>query len=406
MKLVSLGRSVAGACVRSVVHGWERATLSSRYTGLHNNVDIDTHLHEAIAWLKRGQDFGEDRGVSYGTRFGEGFQASYPETTGYIICTFVELAEIHGDSEYLDRAIEMGLWEVAVQMDCGAVMGGRVNKNPTPAVFNTGQVLLGWASLYEATGDPRFAAAGERASAWLMSIQEPNGHWVRGNSDYANKGATTYNVKAAWGLARMGRATGNEEAVRAAIRNAEYTIAQQAPNGWFANCCLSEPLKPLLHTIAYTMQGLLGIGELCARQDFVDSAKRTGDQLLKSIVREGFLPGRFDSSMKGTVGWSCLTGTAQTSIVWSRLFELTGKEEYREAAHKANKYLMRRHDITSSDPAIRGGLAGSWPVWADYAPFMIINWATKFFVDALLSEHLTNTKATGVTRVSQSRGVS
>ena len=47
---------------------------------------------------------------------------------------------------------------------------------------------------------------------------------------------------------------------------------------------------------------------------------------------------------------------------------------------------MARHDITSVDPAIRGGLAGSWPVWAPYGRLMVLAWATKFFIDAVLAE--------------------
>ena len=35
-------------------------------------------------------------------------------------------------------------------------MGGRFNSNPTPAVFNTGMVLLGWSALIRRTGEARF----------------------------------------------------------------------------------------------------------------------------------------------------------------------------------------------------------------------------------------------------------
>ena len=386
MKLVSMPKTALKWTVDSLKQRWDRVRWSGLYTDLHRNLDPDVHLRESIEWLKRAQDFGDDRGVSYGTRFGQGFQLSYPETTGYIICTFVALSRILQVTQYLERAIEMGLWEIAVQMDSGAVMGGYVQSNPTPAVFNTGQVLLGWASLYETTRDDRFAKAGERACAWLMSVQEPSGHWVRGNSEYAAKDSTLYNVKAAWGLAEMGRALGNEEAVRAAVRNAEYTVARQAPNGWFPDCCLSDSRQPLLHAIGYTMQGLVGIGILTGRQDFIDAAARTADKLLKLMDSQGFIPGRINSSMVGTVKWCCLTGTAQTSIVWSQLYELKPRPEYSEAVHRANRYLMARHDIESPDPAVRGGMAGSWPVWGDYCPFMILNWATKFFVDALIAE--------------------
>jgi hypothetical protein len=45
---------------------------------------------------------------------------------------------------------------------------------------------------------------------------------------------------------------------------------------------------------------------------------------------------------------------------------------------------MRHHDIDNPDPRLRGGVPGSWPVWGDYGPFKILNWATNFFAEALL----------------------
>ncbi len=120
----------------------ESAEIVRILSKVHENFDPDLHLRESIGWIKRAQDFGTDRGVSWGTKFGQGFQPSYPETTGHIICAFLDLARIFSTAEYLERAIDMGLWEVAVQMRNGAVMAGPVNGNPTPAAFNTGQVLL------------------------------------------------------------------------------------------------------------------------------------------------------------------------------------------------------------------------------------------------------------------------
>jgi len=347
-----------------------------------------------MEWVERAQDFGSDRGVSWGTKFGQGFQPSYPETTGYIISTFLELARIFGKSEYRRRAIEMGLWEVATQMKSGAVMGGTVSSNPNPAVFNTGQVLLGWASLYEETHDDRFAIAGQCAATWMMSLQELDGRWIRGNSNYARKDATLYNVKAAWGLARMGRALNYEQPVQAAIRNGEYTVARQTPNGWFPDCCLTDPRRPLLHTIAYTLQGLLGLGELTGRNDFIACATLTADKLLSLMDPEGFIPGRLNCSMNGAVKWCCLTGTAQTSVIWSQLYELTQQRKYRDAVHRANRYLMARHDIESPDPSIRGGLTGSWPIWGDFCPFMATSSSAKFFIDALVAEKRFSTPVT------------
>jgi hypothetical protein len=86
------------------------------------------------------------------------------------------------------------------------------------------------------------------------------------------------------------------------------------------------------------------------------------------------------------VDWCCLTGSAQTSIVLSDLYALTKDEKYRAAAHLINRYLMERHDIRNPDARLRGGVPGSWPVWGDYGRLRILNWATKFLVDALSRE--------------------
>jgi hypothetical protein len=371
---------------RTALQTWGCLRWGFQYGRTHNNVDHGEHLRAATDWLVRAQDVGNNRGVSYGTRLGGGFEASYPETTGYIIQTFLDLARHYGDSSYTLRAIEMGDWEIAVQMPSGAVMGGRVNANPTPAVFNTGQVLLGWSALYYETSENRFLDAARRAANWLMSMQDADGNWTSGNSKFANPNATVYNVKAAWGLGEAGRAGVGEEAIAAAVANAEYCLTKQTTNGWFADCCLIDSNKPLLHTIAYTMQGLIGIGQLVGEPKFVKAAERTARSLIRLMNAEGFIPGQIDQAFHRRCSWCCLTGTAQTSIVWSKLLELTGDEQFRVARRIANRYLMRRHNLTSADLSVRGGVFGSWPIWGDYGRLMVLNWATKFFVDALLLE--------------------
>src|SRR5205807_4910534 len=67
---------------------------------VHTNIDAARHLREAAEWLKRAQDYGVDRGVAYGSDFGQGFLPSYPETTGYIICTFLRLSEHYQDPDF------------------------------------------------------------------------------------------------------------------------------------------------------------------------------------------------------------------------------------------------------------------------------------------------------------------
>jgi len=383
---VRAGAHMVSGLARSWRERRERIRLAPLYAPDAGDLDATRHIREIIDWLKRAQDAGADRGVSYGVLFGEDFDVSYPETTGYICSSFVEQERLTGESELLTRAIEMGDWEIAVQLPEGAVMGGKFNTSPTPAVFNTGMVLLGWSALILRTGEERFRAAAARASDWLLSVQEPDGRWVRGNSKYANPGGTLYNVMAAWGLCEAGIALGEERYVQGAIRNAEYCLSRQHPNGWLPDCCLSNVDEPLLHTLAYSMQGLLGIGRLTRRDDLIAGAQKLADAQLLIMSPEGFLPGRQRQDFTAAADWCCLTGSAQTSAVWSQLYLLRHDQKYRTAVEVVNRYLMARHDVRNADLRLRGGVPGSWPVWGGYGRLQILNWATKFLLDALTLE--------------------
>lgn len=366
--------------------GLERRRLAPIYNPDPTDLDLHRHLREALEWLKRGQDAGPDRGVAYGTHFGQNFDVSYPETTGYICQTFVEMEESSGEEELLSRAVEMGDWEIAIQLPDGAVMGGKFNLDPTPAIFNTGMVLLGWSALIRRTGEVRFKEAARRAAEWMVSIQEPDGHWIRGQSQFASAGPTLYSVMSAWGLAEVGAILGEHRYVEAAERNAKYCLAHQHRNGWFPHADFSQPSTPLLHTQAYCMQGLLGVGQVTGRHDLIDGARLLADAQIRVMGPDGFLPGRQNSELRPATKWCCLTGSAQTSVVWSELYRRTGDEKYLAALQTMNRYLMVHHDIRNPDERLRGGVPGSWPVWGDYGRLMVLSWATKFLADALRLE--------------------
>src|SRR5262249_20603307 len=133
------------------------------------------HVREAVEWLKRAQGATPDRGVARGYSVGWSFQfrrygwgPSYPETTGYLIPTLFDCAAYLGEEDLRQRALAMADWEIAVQMSDGAVMGGTIDQPPTPAVFNTGQVLLGWLRAYRETGADKYLKAATAAGQFLL----------------------------------------------------------------------------------------------------------------------------------------------------------------------------------------------------------------------------------------------
>jgi uncharacterized protein YyaL (SSP411 family) len=354
--------------------------------------DAREHLDAAMGWLCRAHDAGGG-GVarSYSLRWQRahrcrGWLAAYPETTGYIIPTFLDYARLTGQEEYRRRAIRMAQWEAEIQMESGAVQGGVIGFRATPAVFNTGQVLFGWVRAFEETGDELFRKAAIRGADFLVDAQDDDGAWRRFGSRYARKGVNVYDARTAWGLLDAYRVTEEQRHREAAVRNLDFALSRQRDNGWFADCCLDDDARPLLHTLAYAMEGLLEAGRALAAPRYIEAARRAADALRARQRPDGSLAGRFDARWEPAARWSCLTGNAQTAVVWLRLHEHTGEGGYLDAADRILRYLKATQDLDAADPGIRGGIKGSQPIWGDYGPWEYLNWAAKFFADALMLE--------------------
>lgn len=349
------------------------------------------HIQEAVDWIKRAQDATPDRGVSraYSAAWhpffrARGWQQSYPETTGYIIPTFLECSRYLADPDLRTRALAMADWEIEVQMSSGAVMGGVLNGNPTPAVFNTGQVILGWVAAYEDSKNTKYLDAAKRAGDYLLKVQHPDGSWTKGNSEFANATWTTYNSRVGWALVQLGRCSGHPQYGEGGEKNLRYSLGQQNTNGWFRNNCLTDPSAPLLHTISYAIEGIWGGGELLQNARYLQGATLSGEKLLNAIRNDGSVPGRFDSEWRETVEWSCLTGSAQLAGIWLRLYAKHKDRRYLDGARRLLTCLKSSQNCVSENPGLRGGIKGSLPFDGDYGRFEVLNWATKFFLDALL----------------------
>ena len=99
---------------------------------------------------------------------------------------------------------------------------------------------------------------------------------------------------------------------------------------------------------------------------------------------DGGLAGRFDAEWTPAAAWDCLTGDAQTAVIWIQLADLDGDGELRERAHRLCRFVMKSQNRDAPDPGLAGGIKGSFPFDGGYGRYEVLNWATKFFVDALL----------------------
>ena len=345
-------------------------------------------IEAAMGWLGRAQDYSasHDGGVARHYSLRTGWGASYPETTGYIVPTMLAYGELSGDQRARQRARRMTDWLVSIQFPEGYFQGGVIDSTPVvPVVFNTGQILFGLASSAREFDDARYYKATRRAADWLVRTQDPEGCWRRYASPFASAGEKTYDAHVAWALLDAARVMSNPSYAEAALANIRWVLTWQRDNGWFDNCSLGHPLRPLTHTLGYLLRGVIEAYRYTQDAALLCACRKTADGLLTALEPDGFLPGYLGPNWRSDAFWSCLTGTVQIACCWFFMYEFTGDCKYRDAAYAANQYVRRTLKI-DGPPNTRGAIKGSYPVFGDYNPYQYLNWAGKFFVDANILE--------------------
>jgi len=340
-----------------------------------------------LAWLARAQDRSATNDGGFARHYGllTGWGPSYPETSGYIVPTFLDEAARTGDAAWAARARRCLDWLVGLQFPEGGLPGGTVADRPqVPVTFNTGQILLGFAAGARAFGDP-YREPMRRAAQWLADTMDPDGCWRRFGTPFAKPGEKAYETHVAWGLAEAERIEPGRGWGEAAARNVRWALGKQLPSGWLADCCLEDPRAPLTHTLGYALRGILEVYAVVPEPAFLDGARRLADGLAAALEPSGRLPGRLDSSWRAAVPWACLTGAVQIAHSWFILADLTGEPRYRALGRSANAWVRRTMALGGPED-MRGAVKGSFPADGGYCRLQAPNWAAKFMIDAQRAE--------------------
>jgi uncharacterized protein YyaL (SSP411 family) len=245
-------------------------------------------------------------------------------------------------------------------------------------------VLHGYTAAFEATKADEFLEFGQRAADFLLNDLTEDGHFRTHGKFVRHQKYKTYNCLCAWPLYVFGQSNGEKKYCKAAVRIIEAAIEQQHWTGWFPNNCFTNSAAPISHTICYTLQGILEVGLLAGREDFIASAERGTNPLLQRISDLGFLHGSFFADWTPASRYACLTGNAQLAIICYRLYDKTGDAKYKTASDLLVNYLKALQVLESDNPGINGALPGSFPILGSYMTAGYPNWATKYFLDALL----------------------
>lgn len=339
-------------------------------------------LRAAITWLMHAQDEGRDGGMgSYDLV--DGWGASYPETTGYIIPTLLAASAHLLWDEPKERAKRAADWLLTIQRPDGGWQGGRIGDDRSSIVFNSAQVIRGLLAMHATTHEDKYLQAAVRCGDWIASVQEGDGTWAQHNFLGT---ARVYDSYVDAPLLNLYATTNDLRYREAAERNLAWVVGQQQQNGWFRNAdnTIKHNDRAITHTIAYTIDGLIECSLLLKRPDLLQAAQRVADALLDRFQRDGTLHGRYNSEWNGSEHM-ITTGCAQLAICWARLHAIT--EDARHSEGHARMLLMLEgvQQRSAHGPAdVHGALPGSFPLWGRYEKFAFPNWATKYYADALL----------------------
>jgi hypothetical protein len=386
--LVELKRAVR---YRAWVSGHPAFLLSQSFDHERNarrGFTDEDHLRAAAQWLAAAQDSQSDGGIAGRYQLGRGWTSSYPETTGYIVPTFLALSRALPQAGFRERAERAVQFLLSVQLPEGGFPGLEIADNRTaPSPFNTGQILHGLTAWHRETGDEEVRVAAERAVQWLLGLQDPDGAFRR----YAYEDrASTYSAYLACRLAEWGDHAADRAALAAASRHLDWTLAHRRPNDWIALAGFDEEQheadEAFTHTIAYTLAGILSTAETLGRSDGITAAAAAAERLARRLELSRFLPGLIGGDWRGRSRYACLTGNCQMALIWFRLHSRSRNLRLVNAALKAIDRVKLAQPMRNPNPGLFGGIPGSDPVHGSYIEGAVPNWAAKYFIDALLEK--------------------
>ena len=132
--------------------------------------------------------------------------------------------------------------------------------------------------------------------------------------------------------------------------------------------------------------------ELTGIQAFLAGVITPADKLERLYAQHGWIAAEIGVNWNYLSRHVCLTGYAQLALIFLRLFQLTRDARHFSAATKLLDDVARTQDLRDPTAPHFGAIAGSFPIYGRYAPLQYPNWATKFFIDALLAEQAARKK--------------
>ena len=315
----------------------------------------------------------------------KGWSNPYPETTGYIIPTFLNLSENENFKELNQISLKMGEWFLSIQNEDGSFPGGTYpSKTNDKSIFNTAQIIIGLVSLYKVTEDKKYYNSFYKAALWLSKNQESDGSWKK--FQYFKSFSPSYYTRVAWPMLMAYQITNDKTILDSAVLALDFVLSKVQKNHMIKDCGFQPDTYAFLHTISYTIRGFLESFLILEDKKYFDVAYNLSFLLLRKYELKKKLSGAYYEDLKSIDWYRCITGEAQLAIIWLKIFKFNNDIRFLNSATKLIDSISKTQIKRSGLIFKKGGVLGSYPFYGRYISFRQPNWATKFYIDALILE--------------------
>ena len=140
-----------------------------------DEVEFQRRITLALDWLEQSMAVHNFQGSAASFHCFKGWRKPYPETTGYLIPTLLNLSPLFPDrplKTYADNCVD---WLMQIQNTDGTFNGG-LSDQP-PIVFDMAQILLGLCVYYRKYPSEALFITIEKTCIVLLENMTPIGQW-------------------------------------------------------------------------------------------------------------------------------------------------------------------------------------------------------------------------------------
>jgi hypothetical protein len=337
---------------------------------------INNRIQKHYSFLIKSIEANNGRGSSaYFSRVHhplKGWSKPYPETTGYLIPTLIQLQE-QEQIEVLPQIESCMSWLVEdVQFKDGGFPSLYAD-NTKPSLFNSTQIALGFEAYSKI--NKKYEQAEIKLMNWL------DRHLIGGNEGIHYKGnfIPTYYTRVVWPCLLLSQKHENSS-LREGAEKLLRKLLLRIDKDYFPLESGFQGDIAYTHTLAYTVRGFLESGLLLMDSKLLDLTQQQIDAQIKCLKFNDLkFAGRYSRHWVGDYSLRCLTGEWQWIIIFLKAYQLFDKQEYFDIASQTIKRLNNDSILYP-----KGAVTGSSPFWGSYMRLKAPNWAAKFALDALL----------------------